>query len=149
MFAWQCLAARLVQRRAGAGPKYFYLFALGVRAYLARDVRTSRVIACARWGLLIMLGASLIMMVLNPDTLTYNEELTRASFITVRLWGLGSNPNSIAALGADAHGAPRPAPGVRQHHPHADRHRCGRGRGAARAITDRLDRRGRGAAVAC
>ncbi|MEZ5651290.1 MAG: hypothetical protein R3E87_12155, partial [Burkholderiaceae bacterium] len=79
-------------------PKYGYVLIVGLAAYWARDVDPNRVIVVARWGLLLMLGASLIVALVAPEVAVVTDN-TRASFIGVRLWGLGSNPNSIAALG--------------------------------------------------
>lgn len=67
-------------------------------AYLSRDKGFTPMIDATKWGLLLFCIASVVAIVLFPQVAVQQNYAGILPSIHVRLWGLGSNPNSIGPL---------------------------------------------------
>lgn len=67
-------------------------------AYLNRNKDFSHMIAATKWGLLLFCLASCAAVVLFPQSALQQAYASSLPVLNVRLWGLGSNPNSIGPL---------------------------------------------------
>ena len=78
-----------------------HLYALLVLGalYVNRTTGLADVLAAIRWGLFLMLSASVLWMVVGPQVVMQtNTPEVRLPFVNFRFWGLGDGPNSIAPM---------------------------------------------------
>jgi O-antigen ligase len=80
-------------------PQAMYATLVLVGIYVSRQTDLRVLVLAAKWALLMVMAGSLLWLVLDPGVVRQEAgaEL-RIPGVTFRLFGLGSNPNSIATL---------------------------------------------------
>lgn len=76
----------------------YYLLAVASAIYLARAERLDTIVKLARTALLCFLVLSLLAAVAKPSLAVQPSYKGWIPGLSIRLWGLGSNPNSIGPL---------------------------------------------------
>lgn len=76
----------------------YYFLLVTTAVYLARDENLELMLRFARDALLIFLGGSLLLALIKPGMTLQPAYQGWIPGLSIRLWGLGSNPNSIGPL---------------------------------------------------
>ena len=76
----------------------FYALVVFAGAYVTSQSPLSTVVSCAKLGLAGMMVLSLLVAVIRPELAVQPDYRGWVPGLTSRLWGVGSNPNSIGPL---------------------------------------------------
>lgn len=80
---------------------YFYTAIVAVGLMMTRDQGYANLLIAYRWALTALMVASLALIPVLPNLVIQSNSLeVRLPFVTYRLFGLGSGPNSIGPLAA-------------------------------------------------
>ncbi len=99
-FASNVLLPGLFGTRPSVTLQMFYPLAVVAALHVSRHYGPRDLLDAVKWALLAMLLASVLASFVAPNlALQFDKVDARLPGVKFRMWGLGSNPNSVAALG--------------------------------------------------